>query len=455
MSDPSNLLPGLDGLAPSSEGSTSPACAVCSSSFYPRANLRDRQKTCGKPECKRVFKMGRQCAALKLKRDRNRPNRAISCAVCKSNFVPKAHQKTCGQRCSRARKNERLRAFKSRPDQKDKRRVYDAPRKLANALRDLHGISPGDFHKMADEQGGGCAICGSKNPRTRQSSRLAVDHDHKTGTIRGLLCIPCNAAIGMFGDDISRIASALTYLANPPHPWFTPCTITGRKKWGDRQVSKTLRDKLNKNSLTIEDFRRMETDQNGRCAICKSADPKNSSSKRLFIDHDHVTGKVRGLLCHMCNAGLGSFGDDAIRMRAAIGYLSRQMLGEANRRLPLIASDLRGPASVGKEAALCTPPLASFPCAHSAPSEASASLDGSPRRFDRFRPERPPEHQRPQLHRRHRQERPRLLRRRLPQLHHPRRYLRAESESAPSSSRLPRSWGSSWPSFTATQSRRI
>lgn len=140
--------------------------------------------------------------------------------------------------------------------------------------------------------------------------------------------------------------------------------------------------------------------------------------------------------------------DTAAMARAA------EMLGEANRRLPLIASNLRGPASVGKEAALCTPPLASFPCAPSARIEASAFLDGSPRRFDPSRPTRPPEHQRPQLHRRHRQERPRLLRHRLPQLHHP-RYPRAESENAPSSSRSPRSWGSSWPSFTATQSQRI
>jgi len=50
------------------------------------------------------------------------------------------------------------------------------------------------------------------------------------------------------------------------------------------------------------------------CVIC-------GSSRRLCIDHDHVTDKIRGILCTKCNAGLGMFDDDADRMMAAINYL--------------------------------------------------------------------------------------------------------------------------------------
>lgn len=53
----------------------------------------------------------------------------------------------------------------------------------------------------------------------------------------------------------------------------------------------------------------------GRCAICAGV-------RRLVVDHDHVTGKVRGVICHECNVGLGWFRDDPVRLQAAIRYLT-------------------------------------------------------------------------------------------------------------------------------------
>lgn len=55
--------------------------------------------------------------------------------------------------------------------------------------------------------------------------------------------------------------------------------------------------------------------QDGKCAICK--EPMDQS----YIDHDHETGEVRGLLCHRCNSGLGFFNDDPQRLLAALEYL--------------------------------------------------------------------------------------------------------------------------------------
>ena len=62
---------------------------------------------------------------------------------------------------------------------------------------------------MFEKQGGCCAICGGVNVNGR---RLAVDHEHETGKVRGLLCDKCNLAIGLF-DDINNLASAIKYLS--------------------------------------------------------------------------------------------------------------------------------------------------------------------------------------------------------------------------------------------------
>jgi hypothetical protein len=67
--------------------------------------------------------------------------------------------------------------------------------------------------------------------------------------------------------------------------------------------------------LTPADIAEMAEAQGGKCPICGSVD------KPLRIDHGHVTGKVRGLLCDNCNMGLGQFGDDPERLSSAIAYL--------------------------------------------------------------------------------------------------------------------------------------
>jgi hypothetical protein len=58
------------------------------------------------------------------------------------------------------------------------------------------------------------------------------------------------------------------------------------------------------------------------CDICGTIE-WSGRHKQAHIDHDHATGKVRGVLCSECNVGLGKFGDDIGRLRAAIAYLER------------------------------------------------------------------------------------------------------------------------------------
>lgn len=75
-------------------------------------------------------------------------------------------------------------------------------------LRRKFGIGAADYDRMLEAQGGRCAIC-QLQPRRRY---LAVDHNHSTGAVRGLLCDPCNHGLGNFLDDPDLLRRALAYL---------------------------------------------------------------------------------------------------------------------------------------------------------------------------------------------------------------------------------------------------
>ena len=72
-----------------------------------------------------------------------------------------------------------------------------------------YGITNSDYEVLLQKQNGVCAICGNKN---KAGKRLVVDHDHKSGVVRGLLCNTCNIGIGNLRDDPSILQKALAYL---------------------------------------------------------------------------------------------------------------------------------------------------------------------------------------------------------------------------------------------------
>lgn len=73
--------------------------------------------------------------------------------------------------------------------------------------------------------------------------------------------------------------------------------------------------------ITLADYDAILAAQGGRCACCGVA--ANRNGKRLFVDHDHATGAVRGVICHKCNAGIGALGDTIDGVRQALSYLER------------------------------------------------------------------------------------------------------------------------------------
>ena len=77
-----------------------------------------------------------------------------------------------------------------------------------------YGITADEYEALYQAQGGVCAIC---NRATGARRRLAVDHDHSTGYVRGLLCRPCNhKVLGHLRDDPKALERAINYLQNPP-----------------------------------------------------------------------------------------------------------------------------------------------------------------------------------------------------------------------------------------------
>lgn len=93
-----------------------------------------------------------------------------------------------------------------------------------------------------------------------------------------------------------------------------------RNYYRGRLRMKRSRDLERLYGISIEDYESMLTSQNGVCAICQQSCP---TGYNLSVDHDHQTGRVRGLLCVNCNSALGKFQDDPDLLVKAASYLRR------------------------------------------------------------------------------------------------------------------------------------
>ncbi len=108
-----------------------------------------------------------------------------------------------------AKHAERQRAWNATPHGKRKKRN--------SALVAAYGITLEQLEAMIAAQNGACPIClqpitAMGKGRNRVRDGCAVDHDHNTGKVRGILCQPCNAALGGFNDDAATLKRAFDYL---------------------------------------------------------------------------------------------------------------------------------------------------------------------------------------------------------------------------------------------------
>lgn len=95
-----------------------------------------------------------------------------------------------------------------------------------------YGLTKEDYAVLLHWQGGVCAGCKRK---PRRSQRLSVDHDHRTGKVRGLLCGRCNTLIGYLHEDDDLLAALAQYLRHPPAEvvFSTPRRHIDAPDWGD------------------------------------------------------------------------------------------------------------------------------------------------------------------------------------------------------------------------------
>lgn len=108
------------------------------------------------------------------------------------------------QRLWREKNKERWKVIKRREYQKNKQRYKNTH------LKTLYNISILEYEDLLKKQNYACKIC--KLNESTLSRKLAVDHNHKTGKIRGLLCSNCNSAIGKLQDDSTLIQTAAKYV---------------------------------------------------------------------------------------------------------------------------------------------------------------------------------------------------------------------------------------------------
>lgn len=92
----------------------------------------------------------------------------------------------------------------------------------------------------------------------------------------------------------------------------------------EKQREMDLKSRLkNKYGMTLERYNELLALQKGKCAICGSTSPKRKGALGFFVDHCHVTDKVRGLLCHRCNLAVGWMEDNSALVNSVCTYLEK------------------------------------------------------------------------------------------------------------------------------------
>jgi len=213
----------------------------------------------------------------------------------------------------RAKNKEKLNKYNSDYNKKYSAEIHEkrenwrrsSPEKDKNARLMLnYGITYETYRGILQNQCNRCGICNVEFKGTYKFPDLrstCVDHDHfNRKEIRGVLCRGCNSGIGLFDDSPFLLGAALLWLTKGEYD------VVFDKGWANK---KRVREPL---------FNRISKDQGNKCGICL----KDLSGVRTNLDHNHSSMRVRGLLCAKCNKALGFLGDDLVRIKNSIIWLT-------------------------------------------------------------------------------------------------------------------------------------
>lgn len=148
--------------------------------------------------------------------------------------------------------------------------------------------------------------------------RVEFTYEHEKGPTRQR-CDECRARRK---SETDRAKSA-RYRERDPERAREQYNRYNRKRLADPEFLRKKREDHDRRVYGIEPehLQAMRDSQGDRCAICKGE--RCGPGDRLHVDHDHVTGKVRALLCSRCNTMIGLAGDDPARLSAAAAYIRR------------------------------------------------------------------------------------------------------------------------------------
>ena len=118
-----------------------------------------------------------------------------------------------------------------------------------------------------------------------------------------------------FGSDKSRISGKSIYCKK------CRARLAKESRKEKPQVGRNY-SRLKRYGLTPEQYESMLERQNGVCAICHTSNP-GGGHRYLYVDHDHSTGEIRGLLCRDCNLMLGHSKDNQDSLQEAVRYLQK------------------------------------------------------------------------------------------------------------------------------------
>ncbi len=117
------------------------------------------------------------------------------------------------RKAARRRYNQSARGKEKNNAQCIRWRIENRDKYLASLykadLKRHYGLTPESYNKMLEDQGSACAACQTTTP---EHGVWNIDHCHTTGLVRGILCPPCNRALGHANDDANRLRALITYL---------------------------------------------------------------------------------------------------------------------------------------------------------------------------------------------------------------------------------------------------
>jgi hypothetical protein len=190
------------------------------------------------------------------------------------------------KQCRKCHQVKPLDSFSPKKTMRDGRRSWC---KTCASEREKQVIPPTEFPTSKQ-----CRTCGETKPIERFNKRYRTK-DGRVGA-----CKDCTNAYQREHNQIPKVRAKI------------------RKKYRAIYI-------MQRYGMTLEEYEILLVSQGGVCAICGSESSGRDSAKHLDVDHDHDTGRVRGLLCHHCNVGMGHFKDDVNLMKAAIQYLERAL----------------------------------------------------------------------------------------------------------------------------------